>query len=127
MNTQLSSGRPLAALMIGVAGYPLSRHGHAEILTRRASAAAHTVFNNLGAPRQLHRLPWIAGPEDRICSFITPIASPEHITATMAVLGGTLHLTASFHSNVFDKTLVHQALKHFATDPIATVLGDPAE
>jgi hypothetical protein len=119
MRGQIDTGRPLAALTIGVAraalfGVPLT-------LWRRVSASPqmHLVYNNLGRAHPFEALPWLAQPRDRTCVIVTRPAEPEEVIALVAMIDGVLHMTVTFHGNVFETERVAEALHLLETDPVA--------
>ncbi|PRY70411.1 hypothetical protein B0I08_101546 [Glaciihabitans tibetensis] len=115
---QIESARPLAALVIGVVraaifGVPLT-------LWREVTAhpRMELVFNNLGRASPLEILPWSAPPGGRTCVIVTRPGGPEEAVALVALIEGELHVTVTFHGNVFDADRVSNALRLLAADPL---------
>ncbi len=123
IKAQITSARPLAALLVGVGRYTIARTQTREGSKRRKAPTAHMVFNNLGVARALQRLPWTADPEHRTAAVMVPTGGPEHITVTVVVVASVLQITASFHSNVFDPEVVRRALGYIAHGSITEMLG----
>jgi hypothetical protein len=125
MAGQIASGRPLAALTIGVVraaifGVPLT-------LWRRVTARPQMelVFNNLGRAKPLESLPWRVPPAERTCVIVTRPDGPEEAIALVAMVDGVLHVTVTFHRNVFDVEQVQDALRLLESDPVALLnLGE---
>lgn len=119
MQAQLESARPLAALVVGVVKASLV--GVPGRLWRAVGEhpAANLVFNNLGRAVPFDALPWTTEPDRRTCAIITRPGGPEDVTILLAMVAGTLHVTASFHSNVLDEGAVTRALDRFCENPTA--------
>jgi hypothetical protein len=119
MRGQIDTGRPLAALVVGVVraaifGVPLT-------LWRRVSTEPrmNLLFNNLGRAAPFEALPWLVEPAERSCVIVTRPGDPEEVIALVAMVDGVLHVTVTFHGNVFDVDRVGQALRLLETDPVA--------
>ncbi|MEO7126868.1 MAG: hypothetical protein ABI382_06590 [Nakamurella sp.] len=124
IRAQTHSGRALAALLAGVLlHWTRARHNSLSCIAPR-NAQARLMFSSLGISRALQELPWKTDVGHRICAFITEPARPEHVTVVLIMVGGVVHLTASFHSNVFDEDAVRQALALAASDPLWLLDGD---
>jgi hypothetical protein len=116
---QLESGRPLAALALGV-GRKALFGTQAELADEvHSTPRAMLVFNNLGVARSLQSLPWKTGPEERTCSFVVRSDEPDSITVLLTIIAGVIHLSASFHSNVFDEQILTAAFEHALANPVA--------
>jgi hypothetical protein len=123
MKGHIETGRPLAALVIGVVraavfGVPLT-------LWRRVTSHPQValVFNNLGRAKPLETLPWRVPPAERSCIIVTRPGGPEEAIALVAMVDGVLHVTFTFHSNVFDVDRVKAALLLLETNPVALLSG----
>ncbi|MEO9011379.1 MAG: hypothetical protein ABI382_13490 [Nakamurella sp.] len=126
MQTHVDSGRPLAALVAGVLRHWGRRCPMKSIVNVPRNPQAHLVFNNMGTLRTLQRLPWSQDADHRKCMFAVEPAGPEHVTVTLATVAGALHLSASFHANVFDVNDVRHALALAATNPLMLLGVDNA-
>lgn len=124
VRVHLESARPLAAMLVGTSRYQLLRGSVPELRAVPVRPRAHIVLNSMGIFRPLQRLRWKASPENRRCAFLMRPASGEHITFAIVIVEGVIHLSASFHSNVFDATAVQKALRRLAEDPVAFLDSD---
>lgn len=113
----LSTGRPLASLAAGELIYRRRTGPVNHPTTAPSRPHANLVFSNIGLSRGLQSLPWTGPPEDRICALMGDPLRPEQVTIQLAILHGVVHMTASFHDNVFDRTAVEQAVQTVADDP----------
>jgi len=115
---QLDSGRPLVALVIGVVRRAI--FGGDFVLSGQVHAAPRVqlVFNNMGVARALQRLPWKTSAEERTVSFVVRPDEPEDITVIVAIVGGVIHLTASFHANVFNEQAITEVLQRALDNPL---------
>jgi len=116
---QLDSGRPLVALVIGVVRRAI--FGGDFVLAGQVHAVPRVqlVFNNMGVARALQQLPWTTAVDERTVSFVVRPDEPEDITVIVAIVGGVIHLTASFHANVFSEAAVTEVLQRALDNPLA--------
>lgn len=118
LRTHTASGRPLAALMVGIARHLVVGAPRQRDTTVRAQPRAHFVFNNMGMPRTLQQLPWSAPPDHRVSLSMVVPGGPEDIVVLASIVAGVISVTASFHSNVFDELVVEEALQRAMLNPL---------
>jgi hypothetical protein len=106
----LESGRPAASLAAGVAKHLAGRREEALPVTRAVPARAQVVMSNMGVSVALSNLPWRTASGEGDVLFTNRPIGPQEIGILAAVVGGNLHLTATFHANVFDRDAVNTAL-----------------
>ncbi len=105
-------GRPLAVLAVG--GYMFDRryrrgHGYDASLRVPRRPRAKLVFSDVGAAFADSPM-WTGHRGDRFYNALNEPADPQAIVFTITRRGPDIDVTATFHENVFDPTLVQSAL-----------------
>ncbi|MCI4658139.1 hypothetical protein [Cryobacterium zhongshanensis] len=123
----VASARPLAALLAGAAKHRL-RPAPVPVPDRvPVDPVATLVLSNAGVSRSLQQLPWTrteGTPHHAIFGVRT--VGAEQLSVLLTILDGDVHITATFHGNVFDPAAVAGALRLMAAEP-ETLLLDPAD
>lgn len=116
------AGRPLTAMLAGLTvGRTLaavSRIGGAPP-TVPAAPRPYIAYSHVGLPPAAARLPWIGPRRDHVYTGLAEPAGPEGLTLVFAEIGDCLQVSASFHSGVFDRSRVAEALDLLCHDPIS--------
>ncbi|MCU1677091.1 MAG: hypothetical protein JWM93_1849 [Frankiales bacterium] len=116
-------GRPLSALVAGMALAPVVRHKSARNPTVPTEPSPYLAFTHVGRPLDIARLPWKGDVDSRAYTGLLHPASPEGITLAFAETQGGIQVTASFHDSVFDRDRVRQAVQLACDDPIGCLDG----
>lgn len=117
-----AAGRPLTAMLASLTV------GRALAAVRRRRDAPATVpgtprpyvaYSHVGHPLAATRLPWIGPRRDHVYAGLAEPAGPEGLTLVFAEMGDGLQVSASFHSSVFDRERVAEALDLLCRDPVS--------
>jgi hypothetical protein len=81
------------------------------------------TFSNQGRHDVLADLPWAIEPACRVNQSVPTLSGPEGITLTTSMMGGVLHLEATFHASTYDPALVARALRLVCMDPAALLMA----
>jgi hypothetical protein len=120
----VNTARPLAALAAGTFKY---RAGLVRPWVRGPSAGdpvAQLVLSNVGVSRTLQMMPWdrAAGTPLQAVFGVRSVGA-EQVSVLMSLLDADLHVTATFHGNVFEPEVVRDALRQFAEHPETLLRG----
>lgn len=118
LRSTVETARPLAALAAGLAKHAAGEREPALPTTAPVDARAHVVMSNMGVSRALENLPWRDGTGVGRSMFSNRPIGPEDISVLVMMIGGNIHLTATFHGNIFPSDAVARALEMVANRPL---------
>jgi hypothetical protein len=114
------SGRPLLSSLM------TSARLAAGIVRRQAPSSAATVafpararvgLSDAGT-MPLPESVWTGDVSERFFNTLSEPADPDGVVITYLQAGGALHVTASFHDNVFDAADIREAIERVARNPL---------
>jgi hypothetical protein len=117
LQSTVATARPLAALAAGLAKHAAGEREAALPDTAPVNPRAHVVMSNMGVSRPLENLPWRDGTGIGRSLFSNRPIGPQDISVLMMMIGGNIHLTATFHGNIFSPEKVAMALELVANRP----------
>lgn len=113
ISATMASGRPLATQALTT----LRRGGPIPLPdTADSAAAARVTFSGMGRPPEIAGLPFLAGRSAVYTGGVEP-DGPAGLTLLISETPATVSITASFHDNVIDATVVTDALQLATSDP----------
>lgn len=112
----IHAGYPLAALVAGLARQRFARAS--PITTAPIFPRANLVFSSLTSDPELPPVSKNGDSPPGIYALCSPSTDPEKVNFMVTATSGALHITASFHDNVFDTDAIGRALELAAQDPV---------
>lgn len=113
----LGSRRALTMLALHNVAAAVRRDPSPEPQVRAAVPRPHLTVTYLGRAHPYAPLDWADAEKRRLIDVVTP-GGPQAVTVALEELGGALHVTATYHANVFDPAAVAAVTETVANDPV---------
>lgn len=120
LRSAVDAARPLSAMALGTARQLLP--GPRSAAPERVPSRPRPVLavTSMQHPA-LAELPWDAPARACTATSVSTPAPAEGVTASLTELRGHLNLSLSFHSSVFEPSLMAEAARLVASDPVAVL------
>lgn len=112
----IRTGYPLAAVVMGIARHRLTTA--LPKTTAPQSPHANLVFSSLTMEPELPSVSKNGDAAHGIYALCSPSTDPETITIVVTSANDALHITATFHDNVFSSQAIGDALEWATADPM---------
>ncbi|GAA0806220.1 hypothetical protein [Spirilliplanes yamanashiensis] len=117
MRDLLGSRRALTLLALHNARAAVRRDAAVEPQGRATDPRPHLTVTYLGRADAYAPLDWADPEKRRLVDVVTP-GGPQAVTVALEELGGALHVTTTYHANVFDPAAVAAVTEAVAGDPV---------